>query len=331
MPVLDLPAVLGDGVTARPYRGPSDHPAMAHLIDECNRADGVEEFVTADDLDVNYRNLTNSDPATDMLMLEADGSLAGYTRTWWWQVAGGERKYGVFAHARPDLRDRLLPVLIDWCESRAAAIAAGHDVRPKLLEAWADQKAQASLCRLLEERGYRAVTYGAMMVRPTLDGIPTAPLPPPLEIRPVEEGHLRAIFEADVEAFRDHWGFAEPGEEDWRRFLEFPHRDERLWQVAWEGDRVVGQVRTYINEEENRALGLRRGWTENISTARDWRGRGVARALICASLRQLRDLGMQEAALGVHTENPTGAFHLYESLGYEVRVMATTYQKALPD
>lgn len=331
MPVLDLPAVLPDGVTARRYRGPSDHAAMAQLIDECNRADGVEEFVTADDLDVNYRNLTNSDPATDMLVLEAGDELAGYTRTWWWQVVGGERKYGVFAHVRPDLRDLLYPVLIGWCEARAAEIAAGHDAHPKVLEAWADQKGQAALCRLFEATGYRAVTYGAMMVRPTLDGIPDAPLPAPLEIRPVEEGHLRAIFEADVEAFRDHWGYAEPGGEDWRRFLEFPHRDERLWQVAWEGDRVVGQVRTYVNEEENRALGLRRGWTENISTARDWRGRGVARALICASLRQLRDLGMQDAALGVHTENPTGAFHLYESLGYEVRVMATTYQKPLPD
>ena len=44
----------------------------------------------------------------------------------------------------------------------------------------------------------------------------------------------------------------------------------------------------------------------------------MAKALICQSLRVLRDRGMHEAALGVHTENPTGAFQLYLSLGYEV-------------
>jgi mycothiol synthase len=74
-------------------------------------------------------------------------------------------------------------------------------------------------------------------------------------------------------------------------------------------------------------LGLRRGWTEFISTARDWRKRGVARALICESLRELKDRGMSDAALGVHTENPTGAFHLYESLGYEVQERYTTFQQ----
>jgi ribosomal protein S18 acetylase RimI-like enzyme len=36
---------------------------------------------------------------------------------------------------------------------------------------------------------------------------------------------------------------------------------------------------------------------------------------------------MTEAALGVHTENPTGAFRLYESLGYEVRERYTTFQQ----
>jgi hypothetical protein len=36
---------------------------------------------------------------------------------------------------------------------------------------------------------------------------------------------------------------------------------------------------------------------------------------------------MEEAGLGVHTENPTGAFHLYASLGYQIHATSTTFQK----
>ena len=175
--------------------------------------------------------------------------------------------------------------------------------------------------------GFKPVTYVATMVRPDLENIPDVPLPDGLEIRPVQESHLRAIWEADVEAFRDHWGFSEQYEDTWDRFLTFPHRDESLWKVAWHGDEVIGQVRSFINDDANRELGRMRGWTEDISTRRDWRKRGVARALICESLRELHTRGMTEAALGVHTENPTGAFQIYESLGYVVTEVFTTFQQ----
>jgi ribosomal protein S18 acetylase RimI-like enzyme len=38
---------------------------------------------------------------------------------------------------------------------------------------------------------------------------------------------------------------------------------------------------------------------------------------------------MTEVALGVHTENPTGALDLYAGLGYEVVSRSTTYRKPL--
>ena len=78
-----------------------------------------------------------------------------------------------------------------------------------------------------------------------------------------------------------------------------------------------------------RTYGRQRGWTEAISTARRWRRRGVAKALIVESIRELAARGMTEVALGVHTENPNGAYQLYESLGYEVVQTWTTYRKPL--
>jgi ribosomal protein S18 acetylase RimI-like enzyme len=145
----------------------------------------------------------------------------------------------------------------------------------------------------------------------------------------VSEDQLRAIWEADVDAFRDHWGYVEPTETSYAQFLAFPYNDLTLWKVAWDDEGVAGQVRSYIDKAQNEEHGLRRGWTEFISTSRRWRRRGVARALIVESIRELAARGMTDVALGVHTENPNGAFDLYAVLGYEVVATWTTYRKPL--
>src|SRR5204862_410570 len=79
------------------------------------------------------------------------------------------------------------------------------------------------------------------MVRPTLDDLPDADLPAGLEIREVRPEHMEAIFQAQTEALRDHWGFAEPGERERQEFFNDPVRsDTSLWRVAWDGDQVAG-------------------------------------------------------------------------------------------
>lgn len=258
------------------------------------------------------------------------GRLVGYTRTDWEQALDGPRKYAVFAKIDPDVRSTGLPMaLLRAGRDHARLIADTHNVDgPKVFEGWVSER-EGVFRKAYETLGFTAVTYDATMVRPHLDDIPGAALPNGLKIRPVDESQLRTIWEADKEAFRDHWGYSEPSEKDYLRFLEFPHRDESLWKVAWDGDGVAGQVRSFINSDENAALGRQRGWTEFISTRRDWRKQGVARALICASLRELKQRGMIDAALGVHTENPTGAFQLYESLGYVVTDRYTTFQQPI--
>ena len=82
------------------------------------------------------------------------------------------------------------------------------------------------------------------MVRPSLDDLPDAPLPAGLEIRDVRPEDMEAIYEAEVEAFRDHWGFAEPDAAERDRFFNDPvESDVSLWRVAWDGPQVAGMVR----------------------------------------------------------------------------------------
>ena len=88
-------------------------------------------------------------------------------------------------------------------------------------------------------------------------------------------------------------------------------------------------VRGYINDEENEAYHRKRGYVENISTRRPWRRRGLARALIGATIAALRERGMSEGALGVDSENPSGALRLYESCGFVAVSRNASYSKPL--
>jgi len=55
---------------------------------------------------------------------------------------------------------------------------------------------------------------------------------------------------------------------------------------------------------------------ERIFTRREYRGRGIASALIGRNLRVLRARGMTEAALSTDSDNPSGALDLYERHGF---------------
>lgn len=286
---------------------------MTRVINARADRDGTDEHTSVAAMEAAYRHLQRCDPDRDIVVAEEDGRIVGYGRTTWEEVSEGWRVYWVVAAADPD-HDELLALLYDRVEEKAREVAGGHPSGAKRLQGWAREASVPD--RLMRNRGYRVIRYEATLVRPHLDEVPTRQPPAEVEIRPVEDGHLRAIWEAEAEAFRDHWGYVEQTEADWNEWLDQPHRDPTLWRVAWAGDQVVGQVRSYIDDEENQRFGRKRGWTEDISTAREWRGRGIASALICASLLALKERGMKEAALGVDTENPTGAFGLYQSLGY---------------
>lgn len=166
------------------------------------------------------------------------------------------------------------------------------------------------------------------MVRPDLENIPPATLPPGLEVRPVLPEHLPAIYQADVEAFQDHWGYVPPSEDNYQEWIGHPEFDPSHYQVAWDGDQVAGMVLAYISPSENEIYHRLRGWTEGISVRRPWRRRGLARALLLRSLHDMKASGMQEAALTVDTQNLNSAFRLYEEVGFQRVGGYAFYRKA---
>ena len=326
---IHLPAI--PGISARPLTLAGDYQVVADLVVAEAVANGQDDAVTtAEDVEVAFRNTEHMDLVDDFRFVEIDGEAVAYVTSRWWDEVDGPRIYRHMCKVVPEWRNHGIgSAMLSWAQRRLAERAADHHTERSKVYRTDIENEQSGGAALLEADGYVSIQHGASLVRPNLDNIPDAQLPMGVEIRPVTEDQLRTIYEADIEAFRDHWGFSEPTEKDWNAFLEFPHRDESLWKIAWEGDRVVGQVRSFINDLENRENSRKRGWTEFISTARAWREKGVATALICASLEELGKRGMEEAALGVHVENPHGAYRLYQSLGFEVVSFGTSYEKSL--
>jgi ribosomal protein S18 acetylase RimI-like enzyme len=87
--------------------------------------------------------------------------------------------------------------------------------------------------------------------------------------------------------------------------------------AAFAGDLLVGNVMMYWDPPESERAGKKVGVTEDIWVLPEWRGRGIATAMISRALSYLSDKGFAEARLQVAAPNE-GALRLYSRLGYEV-------------
>ena len=319
--------------SARPYRGRTDHPAMAAVLAAYREHSGDPELPTVEQFDATYSHLTDCDPENDIVVVETTaGDVVGYCRASWNDLDSGRRDCVMFSPTMPEhLAEPLFSELVtaqehhmkSWAEVVDDARFCAYAVHPGPGEPATREAAW------LESMGYRATEWGASLVRPHLDDIPVRHLPDGVDVRPVRPEQVRAIWEAHWEAFRGEWDFKEPTSDDIDAALAEPYLDPSLWKIAWAGDQIVGQVKSYINPEENAARGHLRGYTEYISTHHDWRNRGIAGALLAMSLQELKRRGMTEAVLGVDTNNPGGAFQLYTSLGFELQNYEVVYTKQI--
>jgi GNAT superfamily N-acetyltransferase len=321
------------GLSFRRLRGPEDFAGMAEAINEGADADGAERCETAENLQASYAHLGTCDLTRDFILAEVQGRVVGYTRALWEREVGGEYSYGIVGFLAPDWRRRGLGrAMLRWAEGRLREIAAGHPAEsPKHFDVFCDQ-AEAGRVALLQGEGYAPVRWFFEMLRPDLEDIADFPLPAGIEVRSALPEHYRAVWEAWMEALKDHWGFSLPTEDEYLGWLGAKrYFQPELWQVAWDTatGQVAGNVLGYIDREENEKYRRERGWTENIAVGRSWRRRGLARALISRSLRAQKAAGMKESALGVDSESLTGATRVYEACGFRTVKTNSLWRKAL--
>jgi mycothiol synthase len=331
---LDIPGLPAD-VRVRALDPAVDFPALAAFMGSVNLADGHQSAMTAEEVAINWRRTPGFEPARDALVVEdANGFVAHVNVDQ--QVRAGKVVHWIEGWVQQDRRrNGIGRALLRWAERHSADLVARRAAReprlPHVLGFGVLESIPAAMAFAASATGYTRIRYGFEMRRPLDEPIPDAELPAGIELRPVREADHRRIWDADVEAFRDHWEPRDRDESDYEATFTYPELDTSLWRVAWEGDEVVGIVMNAIFREENAKIGLDLGWLEHVSVRKAWRGRGIAKALIASSLRAHRERGMTIAALGVDGENLTGALRLYEGLGFRRHETWISYRKPLTE
>jgi GNAT superfamily N-acetyltransferase len=317
----------------RPFAGEADLPDMVRIHNAEAEADGLPYRTTIEELRAHVGHPSASfTPARDITIVELDGRIVAGAMREAVDTTDGFREYRLDGEVDPAFRRRgigtaLLEDGMRRLRELHAIEAAAGSVKPPVFGSWTAERQPGDIA-LLEAAGFEPKRWFFEMVRPTLDDLPERPMPEGLEIRPIDASLARAVWDADVEAFQDHWGGFDGSEEHLQRWLDNPNTDLSLWVVAFDGDEVAGGVINSIDAEQNAALGIQRGWLGSVFTRRAWRRRGLASALIAESFRRHRDRGMTSAGLGVDADNPSGAFGLNESQGFRQEMRSTAWRKS---
>jgi ribosomal protein S18 acetylase RimI-like enzyme len=124
------------------------------------------------------------------------------------------------------------------------------------------------------------------------------------------------FFKAYLEAFRERRapGSPEPDAGEWiSDNAEDPDFRPDLSMVAYDGGKPVGFLTAAVIHVAQ--LRRRVGWISQVGSDPAWRGRGVAAAMIAATMEAFKREGLDAVGLHVNTNNPH-AIKLYERLGF---------------
>jgi mycothiol synthase len=166
-----------------------------------------------------------------------------------------------------------------------------------------------------EQRGYYIVEREYAMFL-DLDRAPDVSVPAGIEIRAfVEDADERAMHQAIRESFGDDWPDSSGDPDGWvRGHKSVKSYDPDLWLFAADREDIVGAV---MNRTQWRAQ-TDTGWVKNLGVRKDYRGRGIGRALLLESGRLFHERGKRRMVLGVSVDNPTGAPEFYRRVGMRV-------------
>ncbi|MFH1633220.1 MAG: GNAT family N-acetyltransferase [Chloroflexota bacterium] len=278
------------------------------------------------------------EPENDIrLVFSPGGKLVGHIEVW--TNANPPVQPWVWGRVHPDFEGQGLGMaLLIWAEERARQAIPRCPADARVVMRTYISSSIESPRHLFEAQGLKLIRHSFRMLI-EMDGAPPGPAwPEGIRIRIPNDpaAEIEAIYRADEEAFRDHFGYVEePFEEGLARyrhhFLEIENFDPSLWFLAMDG---VPQV----DESEIAGICLCRqhswedpecGYVSNLAVRRPWRKRGIGLALLHHAFGEYYCRGFRKVALGVDAQNLTGALRLYEKAGMSVHRQYDLYEKEL--
>ncbi|MEW1953101.1 GNAT family N-acetyltransferase [Terrabacter sp. NPDC080008] len=313
----------------RPF-GREDLPAIAAFFAECESFDGNPERQSLSGLQ-EFWDSPRSRPAEDTLVgHEAAGAIAAVAWAGCNRVVTEGRRVYLGGAVRPDRRgEGIGRAVLQWelahgREWDRATRQPGYGPLVMRLHAPADQD---DVRDLAERHGLPLERYFFELSR-ALEDLPPTPRPDGVVITGWDPARGREVHHMIDAAFRDHWGHTDRTDQMWEEVVGSAafRPDWSLLALEEATDTVVGAALNCAYEQDWVATGSREGYTDQLGVASSHRGRGIAGALLTASMQRFAAAGMEAAALGVDAANPSGALRLYESLGYRRTASTCVHQ-----
>jgi mycothiol synthase len=304
---------------------PTDLDAVHRLNRRAEEWDRLPALMSREEFE-QWLSEPHFDLASDSRVAEVEGEIVAWGRIWHQPSGAREERAYLFGAVDPARRGSGIgSALLAWQIERAGQVLrAATGELPRFIRASA-YEFQNSARRLYSRHGMIAVRYGDELLR-DLESIPEPAPVAGIQIVPWDPRHSEAARLAQNDAFADHWGSTPRGPAAWEHMLASHGTRLDLSFLALDGERVVGVCRNGHFPDDEAVTGRRDGWIIQVSVVRSHRKRGIATALILASLAAFRAAGFTHTALGVDSENPTGAYQLYERIGYRRVHRSVVYQ-----
>jgi ribosomal protein S18 acetylase RimI-like enzyme len=308
---------------------PADFAALHALIRGIEEHDRLPVALTLEELE-EWRSDPHLDLAADTRVLELDGRLVSWGRLWFRPSGEKEERAYLFGGVDGAHRGRGFGrTMLAWQVERANALfRAQRNDLPKWIRAQAYEEQEADH-RLYARMGFSQIRVNDELLRP-IDPLPAPEEVPGIAIVPWDAGRSEEARRAERRVRRP-LGF----DPDGLRRLELRSRPARhparslLPRPRHHGG-VVGVCRNGEFPGDEAVTGRRDGWILTVSVVRSHRKRGIASALLVASLAAFQRAGFTHSALGVDSENPTGAYGVYERLGWRRIHRVVVFQRPAP-
>ncbi|MCR2763267.1 GNAT family N-acetyltransferase [Microbacterium sp. zg.B48] len=217
----------------------------------------------------------------------------------------------------PDWRRRGIGTqLIGWLYARASEILASTGSTAEAAIFQYVDEGNTDAVTLGERLGLRTERWFTSMQRDLSAQVDAPAAAEGIELVPYTAGRSADVLAARNDAFRDHWGSLPSTPERWEQFVGGPFLRPDLSTLALAEGRVVAFCLASVNEEDWAALGAPNTYIDLIGVVRDYRGCGLAPAVIARTLEAAKSAGLEQAVLDVDTASKTGAHRLYERLGF---------------